>query len=62
MMFMGLMATIGVTVSLNAPIAQSYFSAMLATTIYGFDDEPSTIEEALKRPDGAQWWNATMEE
>ena len=27
-----------------------------------FNDEPSTIEEALKRPDGAQWWNATMEE
>jgi hypothetical protein len=35
MMFMGLMATIGVTVSLNAPIAQSYFSAMLACR-YGF--------------------------
>ena len=60
--FLGLMATLGITVTLNGPVAQSYFAAMLATTQYGFDDEPKTVEEALRRPDGDQWWSATIDE
>ena len=60
--FLGLMAIMGVSVSMNVPVAQAYFTAMLATTQYSFNDEPKSVEEALNRADADLWWQATIDE
>ena len=60
--FLGLMAVMGISVSMNVPVAQAYFAAMLATTRYSFDDEPKSLEEALNRADADLWWQATIDE
>eukprot|EP00961_Rhodomonas_salina_P280794 3792987-Rhodomonas_salina.1 len=59
--FIGLCFHISVAMTLNEPLSTEYTASLLQSVAYSAEgsEDLSNLQEALLRPDAAEWWAAT---
>eukprot|EP00961_Rhodomonas_salina_P189175 2552303-Rhodomonas_salina.1 len=62
--FIGLCFHIGVAMTLNEQLSTEYNASLLQSVDYLAEgsDDPTDLQDALLRPDAAEWWAATVDE